>query len=56
MAFKDGIEQGISTGIKENRREVVIGMLKENLDISLISKITGLNIEDITKIKNENNM
>jgi len=31
--------------------EIVTNMLKENIDIKLISKITGLNDEEITNIK-----
>ena len=56
IAFNDGIEQGISTGVQEKNKEVVIGMLKDNLDINLISKYTNTTIEEINKIKIENNL
>jgi len=42
-----GIEEGIKKGIEQNKRQVVINMLNDNLDIKLISKITGLNEEEI---------
>ena len=42
---------GISTGIQEAKEEVVIGMLKKNLELNLISEITGLNEEEIEEIK-----
>ena len=48
-----GIEQGIEKGIEKNKIEIVKNMLDKNLDINLITKITGLSIEEINKIKNE---
>lgn len=42
-----GIEEGIQKGIEQKERQVVINMLNENLDINLISKITGLTQEQI---------
>ena len=42
----------IQTGRKEGKIEVIKNMLKENLSISLISKITGLTEEEIKKYKN----
>ena len=41
-----GIEQGIEQGIVNTAKN----MLKENIDIELISKVTGLSIEKIQKI------
>ena len=48
-----GIEQGIEKGIQKNKIEIIKNMLDKNLDINLITKITGLSIEKIDKIKNE---
>ena len=47
----DGIQEGIQEGIKRGRREVVLNMLKNKMDFSLISKVTGLSKEEIDKIK-----
>ena len=55
-AFEKGIKQGKDEGIKESKKDIVINMLKENIDINLISKITGLNMEQINNIRKENNL
>ena len=52
--MREGYESGKNDGIEENKIEIVRNMLKENLDINLISKITGLSIDRINEIKNEN--
>ena len=46
-------QMAFSDGIKEKNKEVVIGMLKDNLDINLISKYTNTTIEEIEQIKKE---
>lgn len=38
-------------GIEEGKIEIVKNMLKENIDISLISKVTGLSKEEIEKLE-----
>ena len=48
----EGIILGIEQGIEKNKIEIVKNMLDKNLDINLITEITGLSIEEITKIKN----
>lgn len=40
-------------GIEEAKKEIVIKMLKENFEISMISRISGLSEEEIEKIKGE---
>ena len=50
--YKEGLDEGISLGIEKNKIEIVKNMLDKNLDINLITEITGLSIEEITKIKN----
>ena len=50
-AIKEGIEQGIQQGIQQNKIEFITNMLKEKMDINLISKITNLSEEEIMKIK-----
>ena len=48
---EEGIEQGIEQGTRQNQKQVVINMLKDNLDINLISKYTNLSLKEINKIK-----
>ena len=48
-----GKEQGRFEGKKENQKEIVKKMLRKGLEISLIEEITGLNKEEIEKIKEE---
>ena len=53
--LKEGIEQGIEQGIEkgslDKSYEIAQNMLKENIDIEIISKVTGLNIDQIKMIK-----
>ena len=48
-AKEDGIEEGRE--VREN--EIAINMLKQNLDHSLISSVTGLSADAILKLKND---
>ncbi|MDO6995054.1 hypothetical protein Q5M87_13655, partial [Brachyspira innocens] len=56
--IKEGIEQGIEQGIKvgkeegikENQILTAKNMKDKNMDINLISELTGLSIEEIKKI------
>ena len=52
---EEGIEKGkvigIQEGIEKGIEKTAINMLKQNLDIKLISQITGYSIEEITKLK-----
>ena len=47
---REGVKQGIEQGVEENRLDIVCKMLKEKLDIKLISKITGLSVKKIKAI------
>ena len=47
---KLGKEEGIKEGIKENQILTARNMKKENIDISVISKVTGLSIEKVEKL------
>ena len=47
---KLGKEEGIKEGIKENQILTARNMKKENIDISVISKVTGLSIEEVEKL------
>ena len=50
QGIKKGIEQGIEQGYKESQINIAKEMKKENMDINLISKLTGLNASDIEKL------
>jgi len=45
-----GKEEGIQEGIDQTQKQVVINMLNENIDISIVSKVTGLTEDQIIKI------
>ncbi len=44
-------EKGIEKGIEIEKINIAKGMLNENIDIDIISKITGLSIDEIKNIK-----
>ena len=48
-----GIKEGKTLGIEEANKNNAVKMLKEGLDINLISKITGLTEEEIIALNNE---
>ncbi len=46
-----GIEQGISKGVEQGIETTAKNLLKENIDINIISKVTGLSLKEIEKLK-----
>ncbi len=40
-------------GFEKRNIEIAINMLKQNLDNSLISSVTGLSVDDILKLRNK---
>ncbi len=48
---KEGVQEGIQKGMKESTIKMIKSMLKEKVDIALISKISEMPIEEIKKIK-----
>ena len=46
-----GIEQGIEQGIQTGVKKTAINMLKSNLELKLISSVTGLSIDALQKLK-----
>ena len=50
LGIQQGIKEGIQQGIQQNKIEVVTNMLNKNLDIDLISEISGISEEEIIKI------
>ena len=51
--MEKGMEKGRQEGRTERDKEVILNMLKEKTDINFISKVTGLSIEEIKKLKNQ---
>ena len=49
--YQQGIERGLEKGIEKGIEQTVINMLNEGMDISLISKVTGMTEEDINRLK-----
>ena len=50
--FKEiGRREGIKEGINERNIEIVKNLLKEKVDVKIISKSTGLSLEEIEKLK-----
>ncbi|MEI0797800.1 Rpn family recombination-promoting nuclease/putative transposase [Brachyspira intermedia] len=50
QGIENGIEKGIEQGIKENKIVTAKNMKNKNIDILLISDVTGLSIEEIEKL------
>lgn len=51
--IEKGIEKGIEQGIDEKNTEVIIKMLEEGIDYTVISKVTGKSIEEIKNIEKQ---
>ena len=51
MDYQTGLENGKEEGIEEGTISIAKKMLEKNMDIKDISEITGLSIEDISKLK-----
>ena len=49
--YKCGRKDGIAEGEAKGKTEIAKNMLKENVNIELISKVTGLSLEEIEKLK-----
>ena len=49
--LKEGLDKGLKEGEKKGKIEIARNMLKDNVDINIISKYSGLNVEEINKIK-----
>ena len=48
--FEEGIEKGKLEGLKEGKISMAKAMKNDGVDINLISKYTGLSIEEIKKL------
>ena len=47
---EQSIRDGIDKGREEKSRDIAFAMIKENIDIEIISKCTGLSIDEINKL------
>ena len=50
VGIEQGVVQGIEQGIEQEKINTAKNMLKENIGIDIISKVTGLSIEEIQKL------
>ena len=50
LGMEEGIKKGKEEGIKENQILTAKNMKKENIDINIINKITGLSIKEIEEL------
>ena len=49
--MRDGMKDGMKDGEEKGKKEIAKNMLKENMPIEVISKLTGLSQEEIEKLK-----
>ena len=50
--LRKGLRKGRQEGRQERDKEVILNMLKEKINVSVISKVTGLSEKEIKKLKN----
>ncbi len=51
---EEAVQEGYDTGIIEKQNEMIINMYKNNISLDIISKVSGLTIEEVKKIIDEN--
>ena len=49
--FNNGFNDGFNDGILDGKKQMVINMLKKNIDVNTISEISGMTIKEINNIK-----
>ena len=47
-----GVKEGWQKGLKQGQQELILKMLDKKLDLSVISEVTGLPMQEIKKLKN----
>ena len=47
----EGIKEGIQQGKQEKAKETALKLLQENIDLNIISKCTGLSLDELKKLK-----
>ena len=45
-----GLKEGLARGVAENQRSIAVNILTKDMDVSLVSDITGLSREDIASL------
>lgn len=50
---EEGIKEGIKEGKERREEEIVLNMLKEGLEMEMISKLTGMDLEVVKRISNK---
>ena len=50
--MKSGKAEGIKQGTEQGIQQVALNMLKQKIDIEIISNTTGLSKEDLKNLKN----
>ena len=53
MGIEKGKAMGEATGIEKGKREIAVNMLKQNIDIKLISSVTGVSIEELVNLRDK---
>ena len=51
LGLEQGLQQGLQQGLKEKSLEIAKNMLKDNIDINIITKYTGLDLEEIKSLE-----
>ena len=49
--LKEGMEKGMKEGMKEKAREIALNLLSYNTPVDIISKSTGLPVNEIENLK-----
>ena len=49
--LEEGLAKGRAEGREEERNSIVLKMLKNNLPVQTICDVTGLSVEEVTKLK-----
>ncbi len=52
QGVKQGVKQGLKKGIAQKAKDIARNMLKANMNVAEISKLTGLNQKEIIKLSN----
>jgi len=53
LALEEGVQKGLQEGMQQGKLEIIINMLKNQLDDETISKFSGISIEEIREIKKQ---
>lgn len=54
--YEQGMEHGMERGIEKNRLETALSMLKENLPLDMIARITNLSLDKIKSLQKEHSI